>query len=61
MMGYLLGFLYFIGMNKKLYVNYISEKKKFIFCGLVIMEGKKCGIVIIDIYNDWLVIGYILV
>ena len=22
------------------------------------MEGKKCGIVTTDTYNDWLVIGY---
>ncbi|MDU0317870.1 carboxyltransferase domain-containing protein, partial [Staphylococcus epidermidis] len=58
MMGYSPGFPYLTGMNKKLHVNHTSEKKKFIPCGSVIMEGKKCGIVTTDTYNDWLVIGY---
>ena len=26
--------------------------------GSVIIEGKKCGIVTTDTYNDWLIIGY---
>ena len=40
MMGYSPGFPYLTGMNKKLHVNHTSEKKKFIPCGSVIMEGK---------------------
>ena len=51
MMGYSPGFPYLTGMNKKLHVNHTSEKKKFIPCGSVIMEGKKCGIVTTDTYN----------
>ena len=58
MMGYSPGFPYLSGMNKKLHVNHTSKKKKFIPCGSVIIEGKKCGIVTTDTYNDWLVIGY---
>ena len=54
MMGYSPGFPYLTGMNKKLHVNHTSEKKKFIPCGSVIMEGKKCGIVTTDTYNDWI-------
>ena len=46
MMGYSPGFPYLTGMNKKLHVNHTSEKKKFIPCGSVIMEGKKCGIAV---------------
>lgn len=52
------GFPYLTGMNKKLYVNHTSTKKKFIPAGSVVIEGKKCGIVTTDTYNDWLVIGY---
>lgn len=58
MMGYSPGFPYLTGMNKKLHVNHTSKKKKFIPSGSVIIEGKKCGIVTTDTYNDWLVIGY---
>ncbi|MBL3398397.1 allophanate hydrolase subunit 1 [Staphylococcus pasteuri] len=58
MMGYSPGFPYLTGMNKKLYVNHTSTKKKFIPAGSVVIEGKKCGIVTTDTYNDWLVIGY---
>ena len=57
-MGYSPGFPYLTGMNKKLHVNHTSKKKKFIPSGSVIIEGKKCGIVTTDTYNDWLVIGY---
>ena len=61
MMGYSPGFPYLSGMNKKLHVNHTSKKKKFIPCGSVIIEGKKCGIVTTDTYNDWLVIGLSLI
>ncbi|OHO70645.1 allophanate hydrolase [Staphylococcus sp. HMSC036D05] len=58
MMGYSPGFPYLTGMHKKLHVNHTSKQKKFIPAGSVIIEGKKCGIVTTDTYNDWLVIGY---
>ncbi|GGG89574.1 allophanate hydrolase subunit 1 [Staphylococcus pragensis] len=58
MMGYLPGFPYLTGMNEALYVNHTSEEKKLVRAGSVILEGKKCGIVTTDTYNDWLVIGY---
>lgn len=58
MMGYSPGFPYLTGMNQKLHVNHTSKQKKFIPAGSVIIEGKKCGIVPTDTYNDWLVIGY---
>ncbi|MCE5090560.1 5-oxoprolinase subunit B family protein [Staphylococcus devriesei] len=58
MMGYLPGFPYLTGMNDKLYVNHTCDEKKLVPAGSVIIEGKKCGIVTIDTYNDWLVIGY---
>ena len=58
MMGYSPGFPYLTGMHKKLHVNHTSKHKKFIPAGSVILEGKKCGIVTTDTYNDWLVIGY---
>lgn len=58
MMGYSPGFPYLTGMNKILHVNHTSKKKKFIPSGSVIIEGKKCGIVTTDTYNDWLIIGY---
>ncbi|MDS0980950.1 allophanate hydrolase subunit 1 [Staphylococcus hominis] len=58
MMGYSPGFPYLTGMNEKLYVNHTSQKKKRVPAGSVIIEGKKCGIVTTDTYNDWLVIGY---
>ncbi|UDI78888.1 allophanate hydrolase subunit 1 [Staphylococcus taiwanensis] len=58
MMGYAPGFPYLTGMNEQLYVNHTSDKKKLVTAGSVIIEGKKCGIVTTDTYNDWLVIGY---
>lgn len=58
MMGYSPGFPYLTGMNKKLFVNHTSNRKKFIPAGSVVIEGKKCGIVTTDTYNDWLVIGF---
>lgn len=58
MMGYSPGFPYLTGMHKKLFVNHTSKEKKFIPAGSVVIEGKKCGIVTTDTYNDWLVIGY---
>ena len=58
MMGYAPGFPYLTGMNEALYVNHTSNKKKLVTAGSVIIEGKKCGIVTTDTYNDWLVIGY---
>ncbi|RIO93621.1 allophanate hydrolase subunit 1 [Staphylococcus haemolyticus] len=58
MMGYAPGFPYLTGMNEALYVNHTSKKKKLVTAGSVIIEGKKCGIVTTDTYNDWLVIGY---
>ena len=39
-------------------MNHTSKEKKFIPAGSVVIEGKKCGIVTTDTYNDWLVIGY---
>ena len=57
-MGYSPGFPYLTGMHKKLFVNHTSKEKKFIPAGSVVIEGKKCGIVTTDTYNDWLVIGY---
>lgn len=58
MMGYSPGFPYLTGLHKKLYVNHTSNEKKFIPAGSVVLEGKKCGIVTTDTFNDWLVIGY---
>lgn len=58
MMGYSPGFPYLSGLNESLYVNHTSANKKKVPAGSVILEGKKCGIVTTDTYNDWLVIGY---
>lgn len=58
MMGYSPGFPYLTGLNSELYINHTCEEKKLIPAGSVIIEGKKCGIVTTDTYNDWLVIGY---
>lgn len=58
MMGYSPGFPYLTGLNEKLHVNHTSNEKKLVPSGSVILEGKKCGIVTTDTYNDWLVIGY---
>ena len=57
MMGYSPGFPYLTGMNEKLYVNHTSQKKKSACRFCVIIEGKKCGIVTTDTYNDWLVMA----
>ena len=44
-------------MNEN-YMLIIPVTRKRVPAGSVIIEGKKCGIVTTDTYNDWLVIGY---
>ena len=58
MVGYSPGFPYLTGLNKRLFVNYTGDKKRFIPAGSVILEGKKSGITTNASYGDWLVIGY---
>ena len=54
MMGYALAFHYLTEMNEALYV-YLRNKKKLVTAGSVIIEGKKCGLLLTDTWHDWLV------